>query len=85
MGVAKKLFKFTAGSATGTVIGLAVGSVLAPQRGADLRRSTQDLIVEAKAEGEMSQERTEQELKERFRNRVNDSTALTGHDPRTRR
>lgn len=83
MGVAKKLFKFTAGGATGTVVGLAVGSLLAPQRGADLQQATQDLITEAKSDGQVAQDRTERELKERFRQQVNDPTALTGEDPST--
>lgn len=76
MGIAKKLFKFTAGSATGTAVGLAVGTLLAPQRGADLQQATQDLITEAKSDGQNAQERTEAALKERFRQSVNDPTAL---------
>lgn len=76
MGVAKKLFKFTAGGATGTVIGLAVGSLLAPQRGADLQQATHDLVDEAKSDGQVAQERTEHEMRERFRKQVNDPTAL---------
>ncbi len=80
MGFAKKLFKFTAGSATGTAIGLAVGSLLAPQRGADLQQATQDLITEAKTDGQVAQDRTERELQERFRDKVNDPRALTGQE-----
>lgn len=80
MSVARRLLKFTAGGATGTVIGLAVGSLLAPQRGADLQHATQDLIARAKSDGQAAQDRTERELKERFRKQVNDPTAFSSQD-----
>jgi gas vesicle protein len=77
MGVAKKLLKFTTGSATGAAVGLVVGSLLAPQRGAELQQASHVLIGEARSDGQTAQDRTERELKERFRKHVNDPSALT--------
>ncbi len=85
MAIGMKIFKFTAGTATGTAIGLALGSLLAPQRGVDLRRSTRTFVAEVKSDGELAQDLTEGELAERFRNRVNDPTALTGQHTSARR
>jgi gas vesicle protein len=77
MSLGMKLLKFTAGTATGTAIGVAVGSLLAPQRGADLQRSTRQLISETKSDGELAQQLTEGEMADRFRNQVSDPSALT--------
>ncbi len=78
MSLGMKLFKFTAGTATGAAIGAAVGSLLAPHRGTDLQRSTRELIAETQSDGKLGQHLTESEMADRFRNRVNDPTALTG-------
>lgn len=77
MSLGLKLFKFAAGTATGTAIGVAVGSLLAPHRGTELQRSTRQLITEVKSDGELAEQLTEGELADRFRNQVNDPTALT--------
>lgn len=77
MGLAKKLFKFTAGSATGAAVGVAVASALAPQRGDVLRKDVNDLVAEARTAGANAQTQTERELAERFRRQVNDPDALT--------
>lgn len=78
MSLGLKLLKFTAGTATGTAIGVAVGSLLAPHRGADLQRSTRELITETMSDGTLAQHLTEGEMADRFRNQVKDPTALTG-------
>jgi len=77
MGIAKKLFKFTAGSATGAAVGMAVGSLLAPQRGESLQNEVSELVAEVKTSGENAQAQTKRELSERFRQRVSDPDALT--------
>lgn len=77
MGLAKKLFKFTAGSATGAAIGGAVATLLAPQRGEELQKDVNDLVTEAKSAGANAQTQTKRELAERFRQQVNDPDALT--------
>ena len=77
MSLGMKLLKFTAGSATGTAIGVAVGSLLAPGRGADFQRSMRELITETRSDGDLAQQLTAEELARRFRNQVSDPTALT--------
>lgn len=83
MGLAKKLFKFTAGSATGAAVGMAVGALFAPQRGEAFQKDVNDLIVEVKTSGKHAQIQTERELAERFRQRVNDPEALRTTETRT--
>lgn len=78
MSLGMKLLKFTAGTATGAAIGVAVGSLLAPHRGTDLQRSTRELIAETRSDGALGQHLTEREMADRFRNRVDDPTALAG-------
>lgn len=77
MGLARKLFKFTAGSATGAAIGVTVASLFAPQRGEVLRQDVHDLVGDVKTAGANAETRTRRELAERFRQRVNDPDALT--------
>lgn len=77
MGLAKKLFKFTAGGATGAAVGMAVGGLLAPQRGETLQKEVNELVAEVKTSGENAQTQTKRELSERFRERVSDPDALT--------
>ena len=80
MSLGMKLLKFTAGTATGTAIGVAIGSLLAPQRGADLQRTTRQLISETKSDGDLAQQLTEKELADRFRSQVSDPSALTNEE-----
>lgn len=77
MGVAKKLFKFTAGSATGAAVGAAVASLFAPQRGEVLQQDVSDLVGDVKTAGANAETQTKRELAERFRQRVDDPDALT--------
>lgn len=83
MGLAKKLFKFTAGSVTGAVVGGAVATLFAPQRGEALRQDVNDLVIEVKTTGANAQSQTKRELTERFRQRVNDPDALTNPEYQT--
>lgn len=83
MGLAKKLFKFTAGSATGAAIGVAVASLFAPQRGEVLRKDVNDFVAEVKTTGANAQVQTKRELAERFRKQVNDPDALTNPEFQT--
>lgn len=83
MDLAKKLFKFTAGGATGAAVGIGVASLLAPQRGETLQKDVNDLIAEVKTSGENARTETERELAERFRQRVNDPDALKNTEVRT--
>lgn len=83
MGLAKRLFKFTAGGATGAAVGMAVGSLLAPQRGETFQQGVRELVTETKTAGANAQTQTERELVERFRQRVNDPDALRNSDPRS--
>jgi gas vesicle protein len=83
MGLAKKLFKFTAGSATGAAVGMAVGTLFAPQRGEAFQKDVNDFIVDVKTSGEHARIQTERELAERFRDRVNDPDALRTTETRT--
>ena len=71
------LLKFIAGGATGTAIGLVVGSLLAPQKGSELQAATQQRIADAKAAGEAAERESALAMQERFRQRVGDPTAFT--------
>lgn len=77
MGLARKLLKFTAGSTTGAAVGVTIASLFAPQRGEELRKDVNDLVVQAKTTGVNAQTQTKRELSERFRRQVNDPDALT--------
>lgn len=83
MGLATKLFKFTAGSVTGAAVGVTVASLFAPQRGEELRNDVNELVVEVKTAGAGAQSQTKRELTERFRQRVNDPDALTNPEFQT--
>jgi len=74
----KRVFKFGIGGALGAAIGVGVASLLAPQRGEELQRSSRLFLEEVKAEGDRAQRETEARLAEKYRIQVNDSTALTG-------
>ncbi|MBA2470641.1 MAG: YtxH domain-containing protein [Chloroflexia bacterium] len=69
--------KFILGGAAGTAIGLAVGSLLAPQKGADLQAATHQRLEYAKEAGEEAERETESAMQDRFRQRVGDPAAFT--------
>ncbi len=71
-----KLMKFLVGGAAGTVVGLVVGSLLAPQQGEQLQAQTRLLVAEAKTAGAEAERETTRHLQERFRERVNDPSAF---------
>ena len=71
------LLKFIVGGAAGTAIGLAVGSLLAPQKGTEFQTATHQRISDAKTAGDQAEMITEQAMRERFRQRVGDPTAFT--------
>lgn len=78
MDAIKRVVKFGLGGALGAAIGIGVASLLAPQRGEELQRTSRRFIEEVKAEGDRAQRETEARLKEKYRIQVNDNTALTG-------
>ena len=71
------LLKFIAGGATGTAVGLAVASLLAPQKGEVLQAETHQRISDARAAGDEAEIQTRAAMEERFRQRVGDRNALT--------
>jgi gas vesicle protein len=78
MAAGKRLMAFGGGSLLGAAIGAVVAGMLAPQRGAELRRQAHDILDEARREGDRAAEETREALASRFRGRVNDPAALRG-------
>ena len=72
------LFKFVLGGAAGTAIGLAVGSLLAPQKGTEFQEGVQQRLSESKAAGDDAEREVVAELQDRYRRKVGDATAFTG-------
>ena len=71
------LIKFVAGSAVGGAVGVAIGALMAPKSGAETQADAAALIQGAKAEGQRAQQAAEAAAAERFRNKVQDPSALT--------
>jgi len=69
--------KFIGGGAAGAAVGMVVGSLLAPQRGAELQAETQQRLSDAKTAGLDAERETEHAMQDRFRQRVRDPTAFT--------
>ena len=74
----KRMIAFGFGGVVGGGIGVAVASLLAPQSGEQLQESVSQLRAEAEAAGEVAKVQTQEAMKQRFRDKVNDQTALTG-------
>ncbi len=73
--------KFMLGGAAGTAIGLAVASLLAPQKGSDLQAEAHQRLADAKAAGDEAERQTATAMHDRFRQRVGDPVAFTPSDP----
>ncbi len=73
--------KFILGGAAGTAVGLAVASLLAPQKGSELQAATHERLAEAKAAGDEAERQTTSAMHDRFRQRVGDPLAFTPGDP----
>jgi len=73
----KRLITFGLGGAIGTAVGVVVASLMAPQSGKELQQATGQFVDEVKRAGDLAQAETEERLKARFQNRVDDPTALT--------
>lgn len=73
--------KFILGSAAGTAVGLAVASLLAPQKGSELQAATHERLAKAKAAGDEAERQTTSAMRDRFRQRVGDPTAFTPGGP----
>jgi hypothetical protein len=71
------LLKFILGGAAGTAVGVAVGSLLAPQKGEEFQAATHQRVAEAKSAGADAEVQTRAAMEERFRQRVGDPTAFT--------
>lgn len=70
--------KFVLGGVAGAAVGMAIASLLAPQKGSELQAATHDRLTAAKVAGDEAERQTAIAMKERFRQRVGDPTALTG-------
>jgi gas vesicle protein len=77
----KRVFKFGMGGVVGAAIGAGVAALLAPKRGEEIQQETMAFVDAVKAEGDAAKAAKEQEMINRFRSQVNDSTALT-EEPR---
>lgn len=71
------LIKFMVGGVAGTAVGVAVGSLLAPKKGSELQADVQSRIAESKVAGQEAERRTIEQLQQRFRQQVGDTTAFT--------
>ena len=71
------LAKFVAGSAMGAAIGATVGMLMAPKSGEQMQVDTQAYIQTIKSEGDKARAEAEANMAERFRKKVNDSSAFT--------
>jgi gas vesicle protein len=76
----KRVFKFSIGGALGAAIGAGVAALTAPKRGEEFRQESMALVQEVKSEGEAAKLAKEQEMMNRFRSQVHDSTAFTEQD-----
>lgn len=72
-----KLGKFLAGSAFGATVGATIGLLLAPRSGEETQAQTAAFMETIKTEGERARIEAEAQAAERFRQKVNDPTALT--------
>jgi len=73
--------KFILGGAAGTAVGLAVASLLAPQKGTELQAATHERLAAAKEAGDEAERQTASAMQDRFRQRVGDPRAFTPSDP----
>lgn len=71
------LIKFAAGSAFGATLGATIGMLMAPKSGEQLQADTAAFVDTLKTEGEIARQEAEAQMADRFRAKVNDSTALT--------
>jgi gas vesicle protein len=76
----KRVFKFGMGGALGAAIGAGVAALMAPKRGEELQKESMALVEQVKSEGEAAKLAKEQEMMNRFRSQVHDSTAFTEQD-----
>lgn len=77
MRLIKKSVDFAAGVAIGSVAGAAVGYLVAPTSGDDLRKGGHDLVDSAREAGERARLDREAELRDMYRMRVGNQQALT--------
>jgi gas vesicle protein len=73
----KRIFKFSMGSVVGAAVGAGVAAILAPKRGEEIQQETLALVDMVKNEGDAAKAAKEQEMMNRFRSQVNDTTAFT--------
>lgn len=71
------LIKFAAGSALGVTLGATIGMLMAPKSGEQMQAETAAFVDTVKTEGERARQEAEAQMAERFRAKVNDSSALT--------
>ena len=71
------LAKFVAGSAMGAALGATIGMLMAPRSGEQMQADTHAYMQNIKSEGERARQEAEARVAERFRQKVDDSSALT--------
>lgn len=71
------LVKFAAGSVLGATLGATIGLLMAPKSGDQLQAETAARIDLMKTEGERARQEAEAQMAERFRQKVDDPSALT--------
>lgn len=76
----KRVFKFGMGGVLGAAIGAGVAALTAPKRGEEFRKESLALVEQVKSEGEAAKRAKEQEMMNRFRSQVHDSSAFTEQD-----
>ena len=77
MSAIASLAKFAAGSAIGATLGAAVGLMVAPKSGEQIQADTAAFVDRLKTEGELAKREAEEQMAERFRQKVGDSSAFT--------
>lgn len=71
------LVKFMAGSALGATLGATIGLLMAPKSGPQLQADTAAYLDNVRTEGELARQEAEAAMAERFRQKVDDPSALT--------
>ena len=80
MGLFSGIGKFGKGSVLGAALGAAAGLLFAPGTGAETRAALADRIQRTRLAGADARAATEQELINRFRGTVKDTSALTAEE-----
>lgn len=80
MDAVRRVLKFGLGGVFGGVVGAAVASLVAPQKGEVTQATTRQFVSQVKSEGDQAKAQTEERLVRKFRGQVDDQKALTDKD-----